>query len=90
MGAVGWWDEVLGEEFLRGDGKLSRHNPPVWQILFLGNSNKGLKVDIYYIGFYRERSRGDLCSCLVAPLQILGSLAVDRKIHRLEYWNIKI
>lgn len=28
MSAMGWWDDVLGEEFLRGNGKLPGHNPP--------------------------------------------------------------
>lgn len=35
-----------------------------------------------------ERDRGS-CSCLVAAcLQVWGSLAADRNIHRLEYWNM--
>lgn len=48
MSAMGWWDDVLGEEFLRGNGKLPGHNPP-GKYNFWGTTIGGLS---YYIGFY--------------------------------------
>lgn len=45
---MGWWDDVLGEEFLRGNGKLPGHNPP-GKYNFWGTTIGGLS---YYIGFY--------------------------------------